>query len=456
MCGPAALNKILGSSSPRSPSSKQERFSLLTSHSVDARSQSSNQERFSLLTSHSVESVEELYYDDMPDDKTPKDDIHDTERNSASLRGDAQSTIFIPQFNVQKAKEHRARQQQKVQTYLPSVAEGSNESPLPSPSFSSISEKFKSKRERVVERESSTDLDIRDQRIESMMKKMQEIIMQQEENLQTLGEQNRHYRAKLGSFQGHIFNLEKEQLNQKNEIQKLNFERESIEAEAMVLKEELRMIRSEFNTTKHSTTTREPAQCIAMDNNADDSTPDSTPIGVPGARIYSVSFGHPAEILGESNAELDSMQQSSSWERSRQRSIFRSKWSEMDPSLTTPTLDRMEESSDDEWRETRPSSRPHQSDEECKKTNSSQKHRTSGKCSDIQELQQRATQLRETVAKMKLDSPKESTLLSYSEEEDTRDEIAHDNRQSNRALRYFQSKERALQWNTHDNRESMI
>jgi hypothetical protein len=71
-------------------------------------------------------------------------------------------------------------------------------------------------------------------------------------------------------------------------------------------------------------------------------------------------------------------------------------------------------------------------------------------------LQQRATQLRETVAKMKLDSPKESTLLSYSEEEDTRDEIAHDNRQSNRALRYFQSKERALQWNTHDNRESMI
>jgi hypothetical protein len=58
---------------------------------------------------------------------------------------------------------------------------------------------------------------------------------------------------------------------------------------------------------------------------------------------------------------------------------------------------------------------------------------------------------------MKLDSPKESTLLRDSEEEeDERDDIDHDNRKSNRALRNAQGKERMMYWDRHDNRESTL
>ena len=465
MCGPAVLNNLLlkgGSFSPRN-TSRRERFLHLGSQSV-------------------AES-----YQDMPDYQPSLDDIYSAERTKfyqvdnlvTTKSEDDQRVIFIPQFNVQKAKEHRA-QMQPQNTAHHSVPEGSNENEqqpehghISSPSLSSISDKGRSKKATEITRESNIDSSVRDQRIERMMISMQAIIMQQEDNLNSLEEQNRQYREKLASFQDHIFSLKKEQLNQKNEIHKLNFERESFEAEAMSLKEELQTIRAELASAKKFVVEKEPFRSIPMSDTARSSMVEREPVTQmysvsvptnstaksstmerqPVARSYSVSFEEHAEIFGEPVEDRDN---DSTWERSRQRSIFRTKWNEADSLTKTPTkqtLHTLEEARHEG--ETQQEEETRQEEEE-ESQESHPKQSTSGKCTNIQELQQRATLLRETVARMNLDSPRESTLLRGSAANDTRDVVSSASSKRSSGLRYWHGEERATYRNRYNSHESAI
>lgn len=480
MCGPAVLNNLLlkGSSfSPRN-ASKRDRFKHLGSQSV-------------------TES-----YEDLPDYHPPFDDIYSAERAKfyqvdnlgTSQSEDDQRVIFIPQFNVQKAEEHRAQMQPQNTTYLPSVPEASNEDreqqfghgQISSPSLSSVSDNYKSMKATETARESNNDSSIRDQRIERMMTSMQAIIMQQEDNLQSLEEQNRLYREKLACFQDHIFSLKKEQLNQKNEIHKLNFERESFEAEAMSLKEELRTIRAELNSAKKFRKEKEPVRSVPMSNTAKNSTMEREPVTrsysvsapinntaknstmerEPVTRSYSVSFEDHAEVFGETVEEGDERNNVSMWERSKQRSIFGSTWNETDSPMKTPTkptLQTLEEARQEgetqQEEETRQEEERQQEEEELQEEELQEthpKHSTSGKCTDIQELQQRATLLRETVARLNLDSPRKSTLLRGPAADDTQDDVAGATPKRGSMLRHWHGEERATYRNRYDSHESAV
>ena len=81
---------------------------------------------------------------------------------------------------------------------------------------------------------------------EKVLVSMREMILQQQDNLQELADKNNRYRQKLEMSNDRILHLRKEQLDQKDAITKLQFERESFEAEAVWLREELKTIRKEL------------------------------------------------------------------------------------------------------------------------------------------------------------------------------------------------------------------
>ena len=75
---------------------------------------------------------------------------------------------------------------------------------------------------------------------------MRDTILQQQENLQELAIKNQKYRDRLAASQNRVHALCKNHLGSMDAIVRLQFERESFEAEALLLREELKKIRKEF------------------------------------------------------------------------------------------------------------------------------------------------------------------------------------------------------------------
>ena len=81
---------------------------------------------------------------------------------------------------------------------------------------------------------------------ERVLVAMRDMILQQQENLQSLADKNKKYRERLEQSQDRILNMRKDHLDQGDVIKKLQFERESFEAEAVWLREELKTIKHEL------------------------------------------------------------------------------------------------------------------------------------------------------------------------------------------------------------------
>ena len=81
---------------------------------------------------------------------------------------------------------------------------------------------------------------------------MQDIIMQQHEFIRRLGLENKQCRESMVLFQEQVTSLEKEQADQKNELQKLRLQKHSLEAEAASLREEIETMRLQLLVQKFS------------------------------------------------------------------------------------------------------------------------------------------------------------------------------------------------------------
>ena len=85
---------------------------------------------------------------------------------------------------------------------------------------------------------------------ERMINAMKDMIVQQQKNIQDLDKKNHMYRSRLVASHDRVVDLRKEQMDQKDSIIKLQFERESFEAEAIWLREELLALKSQAHKEK--------------------------------------------------------------------------------------------------------------------------------------------------------------------------------------------------------------
>ena len=451
MCGQTTLTKILAAS-PGVRSRQTERTSLL-SPSTDGSKP----------------------YEPLPYDVTPMDDIYSADSSDFNQNfpepEPSDAMIYIPQFNVNKARQVQAKTRQPTSRHrLASVAEVSrddtdqvsgNASEDSSISSASSPRKGASPAVRLPpprERKST-----KDRRLEQMIRSMQEVIMQQEENIRTLGMENAHYRENMASFQEHVMNLKKEQVDQKNEIHKLHFERESYEAETTSLREELKTMRSELIrsksergtwSTRDLSSVQKEAQWMTivrgstakkavpwMPKNQVDSLEDPESFYQQkqpeenAVKKQSVSFNEHNEVYKQCVQERDDAPSDMRWERSRQRSVFNKVARDFNTTTAQSQVSKTDETRDASTKISKASS--------------------SGKCSDLQELQARANELRETVAKMKLDSPKNSDQARFSpppksSSADTSSSARYDARKRDVVLRYSRGESGMSYWNSHD------
>ena len=84
-----------------------------------------------------------------------------------------------------------------------------------------------------------------------MINAMKDMIVQQQKNIQDLDSKNHMYRSRLVASHDRVVDLRKEQMDQKDSIIKLQFERESFEAEAIWLREELLALKNQAHSRKN-------------------------------------------------------------------------------------------------------------------------------------------------------------------------------------------------------------
>jgi len=93
---------------------------------------------------------------------------------------------------------------------------------------------------------------------EQMVTAMKNMIIKQQHNLSTLAEKNQVYRNRLVASHDRVIDLRKEHLEQKDAISKLQFERESFEAEAIWLREELLSMKDQIQSLANNSTESQP------------------------------------------------------------------------------------------------------------------------------------------------------------------------------------------------------
>jgi hypothetical protein len=86
---------------------------------------------------------------------------------------------------------------------------------------------------------------------ERMVTAMKDMILLQQGNLQTLADKNEMYRDRLSASHERVVDLRQEQLDQKDKIIKLQFEREAFEAEAIWLREELLALKNQVKAIQN-------------------------------------------------------------------------------------------------------------------------------------------------------------------------------------------------------------
>ena len=86
---------------------------------------------------------------------------------------------------------------------------------------------------------------------DKMVKVLKDMILLQQKNLQTLADKNEMYRNRLSASHERVVDLRQEQLDQKDKIIKLQFEREAFEAEAIWLREELLALKNQVKSIQN-------------------------------------------------------------------------------------------------------------------------------------------------------------------------------------------------------------
>jgi len=87
--------------------------------------------------------------------------------------------------------------------------------------------------------------DPNDQKLGSL-RSMKEVVAQQQETMKIMSSQNRYYRRKLGAAQNSFQKLYKNQVSQADLIGKLQLEKDSFEAETLLLREEMASVRKQL------------------------------------------------------------------------------------------------------------------------------------------------------------------------------------------------------------------
>lgn len=180
------------------------------------------------------------------------------------------------------------------------------------------------------------------------------------------------------------------------------------------------------------------------------------------SKRQSVSFHEHNEFLAEYAQERDDAPSDMRWERSRQRSVFNKNAREINTAPVPSTVMMRP----DETREASPrlsspklSSPRHDSPSRTSPRSHSPKASPSGKCSDLRELQLRANELRDTVAKMKLESPtnhEEQVRHQSPKSQASRGSnysaspTSYDERKRDAVLRYSRGERGTSYWNSHD------
>jgi hypothetical protein len=120
---------------------------------------------------------------------------------------------------------------------------------------------------------------------------MRDVVHKQQETLQAMASQNHQYRLKLGVAETTYHSLQKDQTGQKSAIDQLRMEKDSFEAEALFLREEMQTIRQELEMLRsaiHAPTVTAPSHA-----------PVSAPVVYP--RDYQ-GFNHAADGARRSGA----------------------------------------------------------------------------------------------------------------------------------------------------------
>lgn len=489
MCGQAALNKII------SPVKK------------------TNDNKGLLDTTANTN------YEQMPLDSTPMDNIYSPSATKFSQNfvdpEPSEAMLYIPQFNVNKAKQVQAKKPpppaaQSRHRRLSSVAEAAREDGETERDGNDSDDDSSDDDERPMtpshRARTPPPKSVKDRRIEQMIRSMQEIIMQQEENLNALGSQNAQYRENMSLFQDHVLNLKKEQVDQRNEILKLQYERESYEAEALSLREELKTMRdelarakSERNTSWSSgrgNTSASPVQAVPLSperakspspkttapwlNQGNASSTRGNSPSSPSAAASWMKHGTVSSPSSAKNTDTSWIQKNSSprqgeapWTKKEEELVEKETKPRHSPkhklssspkrqssvSFHETVQQRDDAPSDMRWERSRQRSvfnKDNDRDtlqapvEETREASPRHSPSPSGKCSDLAELQARANELRDTVARMKLDSPsKQSDHMRYSSRKSAK-EASYDERKRDAVLRYSRGERGTSYWNSHD------
>jgi hypothetical protein len=86
--------------------------------------------------------------------------------------------------------------------------------------------------------------------VESMLKSMRDLILQQQQTLSTMGAQNHQYRLKIAAYQDHFLEMRNEGCNQREQLYRLQLERDSFETEARWFRDEIINLRQEMSSLR--------------------------------------------------------------------------------------------------------------------------------------------------------------------------------------------------------------
>lgn len=211
MCGQVTLNKILAVGSPARGSKSVERASLLPDQSQTRGT-----------------------YKSLPYDVSPM------------------KSINIRRANVDDTNDSRAKKSRSFEILEFPIMDDAKDDGSSISSISLNTVKQSGSRPSLKMRSKPTEVSSNDDTLVDceMIQSMQDIIMQQHGFIHRLGLENEQYRENMVLLQELVTSLEKEQDNQKKELQKLHVKRHSFEAEAASLREEIKTLRLQLMVKK--------------------------------------------------------------------------------------------------------------------------------------------------------------------------------------------------------------
>ncbi len=174
-----------------------------------------------------------------------RSEFHMEERDEKEVLQETRAVEFDPNDIHMLRGKHLRSMSGKSTCYELSPGSRSPSSPFPRPPKSPKSPK--SRKEGVAP---NLDLDGSDSQnlyLDEHTQPSDDIVIQQQEALKIFSSQNQYYRKKLGNTEKSYRKLVKNQMNQADVIDKLKSEKESFQAETIMLREEMKAVREQLD-----------------------------------------------------------------------------------------------------------------------------------------------------------------------------------------------------------------